>query len=136
MQEALRLLSELTEDDIAWIQEQGQEQQVIANTLLIREGEQPEALFFVLEGLVGIDIAGVNSERIATRGPGELLGEVSFLDGRPASATVKAIENSLLLALSRPMLEGKLTMDTAFAARFYRACGLMLSQRLRERVGE
>ena len=34
MQEALGLLSELTQSDIDWILEQGAEQQVIANTLL------------------------------------------------------------------------------------------------------
>src|SRR5260370_27472609 len=122
MQEALGLLSELNEEDISWIQEQGQEQQVIANTLLIREGETPEAIFIVLEGLVGIEIEAISHQKIAFRGPGELLGEISFLDGRPASATVKAVENSLLLALPRPMLEGKLAADNAFAARFFRAC--------------
>jgi extracellular factor (EF) 3-hydroxypalmitic acid methyl ester biosynthesis protein len=135
MQEALSLLSELDEDDLLWIEEQGQEQQVIANTLLIREGEHPKALFIVLEGLVGIEIEAVDSQRIAIRGPGELLGEVSFLDGRPASATVKVIENSLLLALPRPALTEKLTTDIAFAARFYRGCTQIMARRLREQAG-
>src|SRR5438552_3199797 len=104
MQEALGLLSELTQSDIDWILEQGAEQQVIANTLIIREGERPDAIFFVLEGLVGIEVDALNGRLLARRGPGELLGEISFLDGKTASATVKAVENSLLLALSRAQL--------------------------------
>jgi len=136
MQEALKLLAELTEEDISWMLDQGTEQQVIANTRIIQEGEKPDALFIVLEGLVGIEIDAVDTLRIAHRGPGALLGEISFLDGQPASATVKAVENSLLLALPCTLLEAKLAADTAFAARFYRACALITSQRLRERVGE
>ena len=136
MLDALGLLSELTEEDINWIQDHGVEQQVIANTLLIQEGLHPEALFIVLEGLVGIEVEAIHSRRIATAGPGELLGEVSFLDGSPASATVRAIENSLLLALPRPVLEARLEADAAFAARFYRACGRILSRRLRQRTGD
>jgi CRP-like cAMP-binding protein len=136
MQDALRLFSELTEDDISWVQEQGREQQVIANTVLIREGEKPEAILIVLEGLIGIEIEAINTQRIAYGGPGSLLGELSFLDGRPASATVRAVENSLLLALPHSLMEAKLANDTAFATRFYRACALITAQRLRERVGD
>lgn len=138
MQEALKLLAELTEEDVSWMLEQGREQQVIANTRIIVEGEKPDALYIVLEGLVGIEIDVVDTAmitfRIAYRGPGELLGEISFLDGQPASATVKAVENSLLLAIPRALLDAKIEADTAFAARFYRACALITSRRLRERV--
>jgi len=136
MQETLKLFSELTEDDISWIQEQGREQQVIANTVLIREGERPDEILILLEGLVGIEIDTVSDQRIVYRGPGALLGELSFLDGRPASATVLAVENSLLLALTHAMLKAKLSEDTAFAVRFYQACALIISQRLRERIGD
>ncbi|MCW3098277.1 MAG: hypothetical protein JWL77_3895 [Chthonomonadaceae bacterium] len=136
MQEALKLLAELTEEDISWMLEQGREQQVIANTRIIQEGEKPVALFIVLEGLVGIEIDALDTLLIAYRGPGELLGEISFLDSQPASATVKAVENSLLLAIPYAQLDAKLAVDTGFAARFYRACALITSRRLRERVGD
>lgn len=134
MQEALKLLAELTEEDTSWLLEQGTEQQVIANTRIIAEGEMPGALFLVLEGLVGIEIDAVEGRTIAYRGAGELLGEISFLDRQPASATVRAVENSLLLALPCALLDAKLEADSAFAARFYRACALVVSRRLRERV--
>lgn len=135
MQDALRLLAELNDSDIDWILEQGTEQQVIANTLIIREGQHPDAIFIVLDGLLGVEIDAASNQLIAKLGPGELLGEMSFLEGRPASATVKAVENSLILSLSRQTLEAKLGDDPAFAARFYRACAIVTSRRLRETVG-
>jgi extracellular factor (EF) 3-hydroxypalmitic acid methyl ester biosynthesis protein len=134
VQEALHLLSELSDEDAAWLLENGVEQQVIANTLLIREGERPEALYIVLDGLVRVEVEVLGQVVLAHPGPGELIGEISFLDGGPASATVTAAENSLLLVLSRKMLERKLADDPPFAARFYRACALILSQRLRDRT--
>ena len=63
--------------------------------------------------------------------PGEFIGELSFLDSRPPSATVIASTNSVVVAIPRHMLETKLRDDTAFAARFYRALGVFLAHRLR-----
>jgi len=134
MRDALRLLSELTNDDITWILEQGTEQQVITDTLIIREGDDQADIVIVLDGLVGVEVAAVSNQLVAKLGPGELLGEISFIGGCPAAATIKAIENSLLLVLTRPILETKLELDPAFASRFYRACAIIASRRLRERM--
>lgn len=134
MYDALRLLSELTNDDIAWILEQGTEQQVIAETLIIQEGDEQAAIVIVLDGLVGVELATLSNQMVAKLGPGEILGEISFVGSCPAAATIKAVENSLLLVLPRHILETKLAQDTAFASRFYRACAVIASRRLRERV--
>lgn len=132
MHDALNLLSELSGEDLNWIFESSAEQQVIANTLIITEGDTTSDLFFVLDGLVGVEISSASSQVIARLGPGELLGELSFIERRPASATIKALENSLLLVIPRRILEEKLVNDTAFAARFYRACAVIISKRLRD----
>jgi hypothetical protein len=54
MREALQLLSELTREDLDWLFFAGHERQVIANTQIIIEGQYPDALYFVLQGLLGI----------------------------------------------------------------------------------
>lgn len=136
MHEALELLSELSEPDIDWILTHGLEQQVIANTVIIQEGTHPESLFFVLEGLVGVRVAQLGDRQLRTLGPGELMGEMSFLENRPASATTAAIENSLVLALPRTELANRLAEDAGFAARLYRSFARMASRRLRETVTE
>lgn len=135
MFEALSLLSELDDSDIQWIFDAGDEQQVISGTTIIQEGTKPQALFFVLEGLVGISVSSAGDSQLAKLGPGELMGDISFLENRPATATVTAVETSLLLAVPCTALTRKLNEDTPFAARLYRSFALISSRRLRERVG-
>ena len=59
---------------------------------------------------------------------------MSFIDARPPSATVTTLQNSALFALDRAQLNVKLEQDALFAARFYRAVAVFLSDRLRNTV--
>ena len=134
MQEGLRLLSELTDDDICWLQGVRDTR----SRASCRHGADPRRRtsrrYFcrARRPSRGIEVEAITNQRIALRGPGHLLGEVSFLDGQAASATVKSVENTLLLVLPRTTLEARLLTDAAFAARFYRACALVAARRLRE----
>ena len=67
MQEALRLLSELSPEDIAWLATQGSEQQFAAGALIIREGDNPAAILIVLAGLVGVGITSVGDQQLGQR---------------------------------------------------------------------
>ena len=58
-----------------------------------------------------------------------------MIDGRPPSATLKVLEPSSVLAIDRTRLQEKLESDMGFAARFYRAIALFLSERMRSTVG-
>ena len=63
----------------------------------------------------------LGGKEVATLRSGEVLGELSFLDSRPPSASVIATTEVTVLALSRQKLNAKLAADAPFAARFYRA---------------
>jgi CRP-like cAMP-binding protein len=104
MQTALGLLNELDEEDVDWIFRTGFERQVIANTVVVREGEPLAHLYIVLEGLFGVRVASVPDAEIGRLGPGEIIGEISFLENMLPSATVIAIESSLLLRFRAPCL--------------------------------
>src|SRR5207247_3189380 len=101
MQTALGLLNELNEEDVDWIFRTGFERQVTANTVIVREGEPLAYLYIVLEGLFGVGVASVPDAEIGRLGPGEIIGEISFLENMLPSATVIAIESSLLLPRPR-----------------------------------
>lgn len=58
---------------------------------------------------------------------------MSFVDSRPPSATVRAVEDSTVFAVSKAALNAKLAADLGFAARFYRALAIYLSTTVRER---
>jgi CRP/FNR family cyclic AMP-dependent transcriptional regulator len=61
---------------------------------------------------------------------------VSFVDGHPPSATVRATERSFALSVPRRAVADRLDSDHAFAARFYRAVAMVLSARIRESLSE
>ncbi len=139
MSNGLNLLTRLESTDIEWLLAHGTERQTIANTILIEEGVVPENLIFVLEGLVEVRVAALPRASAVKLGPGELLGEMGFLENRPASASVIVAENSLLLEVPVTALRAALEQQPAFAARLYHAFAVTAAQRLRhreERVGK
>ena len=69
---------------------------------------------------------------VASVGPGEMLGEMSFIEASLPSADITASRDSAVLRVPRPELARRLASDHPFAARFYRAVAMMLSDRLRE----
>jgi CRP-like cAMP-binding protein len=63
---------------------------------------------------------------------GEIVGEVSLVDSAPASATVTATGEGLVLFLDKETLMAKLAADNGFGSRFYRALAVFLADRLRD----
>src|SRR5262249_36111807 len=106
---------------------------VPAGTTLIQAGQPVSALYIVLDGTLAVTIPGLGEQQAARLGCGEVVGEMSFIDARPPSATVKALDNTIVLAIPRRELAAKLEQDAEFAARFYRSLALFLSHRLRSR---
>lgn len=133
MYDALALLNELDQKQVEWVFDTGMTSRFGAGAPIIREGIDPDALYFVMEGLVGIYVSSIGNSCLANLGPGEILGDISFIGDIPASASVVAVENSHLLAISRTDLEAKLNEDPDFAARLYKTFAIISSKRLRER---
>ncbi|MEQ8762764.1 MAG: cyclic nucleotide-binding domain-containing protein [Planctomycetota bacterium] len=133
MRAGLDFLSDLSDADVEWLVENGQETQVIANTAILEEGRAVDALVFVLQGLVDVRLKAIQDRSVATLGPGELLGEMAFLEDSPASATITAVENSLLLKVGFDVLRAEAEKRPEFAARLYRAFAVTAARRLRER---
>ena len=132
MAHALFILGELTDQDVDWMVSAGTRTQSGAGTELIREGLPASALYILLDGALEVSAAAAQRRRLAHLGKGEVVGEMSFVDARPPSATVRATTDSLVLAIPLKALSDKLEQDTSFAARFYRAIAISLSHRLRQ----
>lgn len=76
---------------------------VAEGEVIVWHGEKGESLFLVTSGLVGVAVPSDKGEHVhlARIGPGGFFGELSLLDCGPRTATVRAIEPSGLLELSR-----------------------------------
>ena len=132
MRKVLFLFGQLNDDDVEWMTTAGRKRFVVGGEVLIRQGVPVDALSILLEGRLAV-LLGAQEREIARLSAGEIVGEMSFVDARPPSATVKALEDSTVLALSKTLLTDKLARDMGFAARFFRALAIYLSTTVRER---
>jgi diguanylate cyclase (GGDEF)-like protein len=89
---------------------------IAAGTVLIERGARNEQLFLVLRGSLHVLLDDEQLPHHLVLKPGECAGEISVIDGRGASATVVASEDSRLLRLDRDTL-WHLVGSTADAAR-------------------
>jgi CRP/FNR family transcriptional regulator, cyclic AMP receptor protein len=134
MKKSLYILAQFSDRDFDWLMTAGKRRNISAETILIREGEPTDAFYIVLEGTLSVHIGSAQGEEIAQLSAGEIIGEMSFIDARPPSATVKALEDSAVWVIPRTRLAAKLLQDVEFACHFYHAIAVFLSDRLRDTV--
>jgi CRP-like cAMP-binding protein len=135
MKKALYMLAGFSDRDFDWLLNTGRKNRVMAGHALIREGETTDALHIVLEGTLIVSVAATGNEEIAQLGSGEVVGEMSFVDLRPPSATVRALEDSWVWSVPRSQLNAKLMQDIEFSAHFYQSVAVFLCDRMRDTVG-
>jgi CRP-like cAMP-binding protein len=135
------LLRELSNADIDWLATTGQRQTLCASDVLIYPERPLDALYLLLEGKLTVYLpdrtslsAGKGTRnrqaKLAQVSRGELLGE-SWLFNATPMALVSADEDAVVLSIPKAVLAQKLSTDIGFAAHFYRALALILSERLR-----
>jgi CRP-like cAMP-binding protein len=73
-----------------------------ADEVIVKQGNPGIGLFVIVSGKVKIVKTSEQGEQLelATHGPGEVIGEMSVLDGAPRSANVVAVEDTHCLVLS------------------------------------
>jgi len=136
LRKVLLVFGEWNELDVAWLASTGERLDVEPGQTLIQEGEPLDQLFVVLDGEadVVVTIEG-NPTSVGSSRRGEMLGEMSFLsEDTKATASVKATEAMLLLAISKERIRQQLDEDLAFAERFYRSLAVLLSHRSRDQL--
>lgn len=131
MKKVLYIFGSLNDLDIDWLCSAGQLEKMPVGAALITEGQPIGALYILMEGAMRVTMVAAGDREVAQLAPGEIIGEMSFVDARPPSATVKAMAPSVVLAIPRAKLQDKMQEDTGFAARFYRALAVFLTHRLR-----
>ncbi len=132
MRKAMYLMGVLDDSDIAWMAERGAVKNLSPGTVLIQEGRPAEHLFLLLDGRFSVSVGGKEIARLFS---GELIGEISFVDSRPPSASVVSSGKCNVLAIPRVELQDKLDRDFKFASHFYRAIAVFLAERLRVTTG-
>ncbi len=133
MKKVLFLLGHLTDMDIEWMIQNGSKKSLIYKDELINKGADIENIYIILSGQLNILD---NNQKIASIGPGEIVGEMSFLESRPPSVSVIASESSVVYSISRELMNKKLDTDIEFRSNFYYSLALFLSNRLRKTTNQ
>jgi len=97
---------------------------------IVKEGEQAVAFFIIARGKVEV-VQGPGTKKaqiLNTLGPSQTFGEMALLDGAPRAATVRALEDTTCLVLSRWDFVAELQTNPHMAV----AMLPVLSRRLRE----
>lgn len=116
------------------IEEIGEVRTIAEGAFLIRAGETDSTLYAIEDGhleVIGID-DGV--QRVfATVGPGDVIGETSFIDDSPRVMSIRATdEHTVVRAWEKRTLSEALAFDPQLLAKFAVAMSELLVERLRD----
>lgn len=79
------------------------ERRVAKGTVIFNKGDPGSSMMAVLSGRIRASNVSMEGKEVTLNvfGPGEIFGEIALLDGKPRSASVTALEDSLLMVVER-----------------------------------
>ena len=129
------LFAGLSDDEIEHLALLVREREVEQGQVLMTEGSVGDSLFLLVSGRLEVstrDDQGRDVLLADVTEPGSFLGEMSAIDPAPRSASVKAVQTSVVFEISAGRLEA--FFDTCPGARvvFLRNVARVLARRLRD----
>lgn len=123
-------LAYLTANDWALISDKAARVQFKPGEQFVHRGRRTHGIYLLVKGTASVQIASQSKARLI--GPGDVCGEISFLDELPATADVVADELVWAYYLDRPTLQSLFELFPHLGSRFFRSLASILSRRLRE----
>ena len=131
VKKVLYIFGQLDDKDVDWLINNGDNEKVEANKVLIKKGNKAKYLYIILDGKFSILAGKDGDKKVAELLSGEFVGEMSFVDSAPPNATVKSDMDSSVYSILKSKLENKIKEDQGFGYRFFRAISTFLADRLR-----
>ena len=132
LQTAPNRLEYLTPNDWALLVDRAKQVTFQKDEILIQKGRQTRMVYLLVKGTARIE--GDFKARIAQIGPGQISGEMAFLENNVASATVTAEEEVQAYAIEWSALADLFELFPHMASRFYRSLAVILARRLRDQI--
>jgi CRP-like cAMP-binding protein len=101
--------------------------------VLIQAGKQNKTVYLLVKGNARVEAS--SKAFIAQLQPGEVCGEMAFLENGVASASVSAAEALEVCAIEWSALSDLFELYPHLGSRFYRSLAVNLSRRMRELLG-
>jgi SulP family sulfate permease len=132
--EANALVKGLSKDAVTCVLRLGDRREVAKGDALFRRDTLADGVWLLEEGTVSILLGASDdtySSRLATFGPGQFVGEMSLIDGRPRSATVLADSPVRALLFDRHAMQALEAIHPDAVLHMTRNIALELSHRVR-----
>lgn len=138
MLENTRWASKLTWEQIRKLATYMQAHEVKRERIIIAEGSEEQVLGFVIKGILSIEKKDETGKYVTLSklNSSQSFGEMSFIDGQPASARVTTATDTLLLALTKNRFDDLVQENSALALQLTMIIAQMLSHRLRNTSGK
>jgi CRP-like cAMP-binding protein len=136
--EGLVFLAHATPDDWAKLIDHTEARRFAPGDLVVREGSAAQELYIVTRGSLEVLVEGDKAgelRKIAAIEPGSVFGEQSFFDGRPRSASVRAVSAGEIRSLTLAAFEVLAAKEPALARMVLFDLARILSIRLRQTTG-
>lgn len=138
------LATGLTGTELAPLLATAEVQTVAPGQVVIAEGHSGDTLYVVLQGRLNVVLRAdsethpsrVTDIHLNTLQPGDCFGEYSLIDAKPASASVVALDPSVLLTLTRTAFDQVAAAHDKLAKMIYRNLLGILIRRLRKKDRE
>jgi len=130
---AKRGLVYLTANDWMLIADKALRMKYKPGEAIIQQGKRTHGVYVLLKGTASVQLP--SQESLPAIGPGEVGGEISFLDEEPATVDVVATEAVEAYYLDRPTLQSLFELYPHLGSRFYHSLAASMSRRLRELIG-
>lgn len=124
----------LTANDWTLIADKAARMTFKAGDYIVQQGKRTNGVYLLLKGSASVQIP--TQEIPPAIGPGEVCGEISFIDEQPATVNVVAKEPVEAYYVDRPTLQTLIELFPHLGSRFYRSLASSLSHRLRELIKE
>ncbi len=120
--------------DIAQLARLGVLKKYGAREVLFKQGDSGSEMFIILRGRVAVLLDSTDGPPfvIAELGPGDFFGEMSLLEGVPRSATIRSLEDTIVITIDENNFEAVIAQQPQIAYRIMKG----LSSRLRKQNEE
>ena len=130
MQNARYIAAGLSDADMLWLLSVGKLRLLKQGEKLVTAGKALTDIYFVTAGRLGVILD--DGVRVAQLFQGDVVGEMSFIERHAPVVSVVAEEPTEILTIARKLILDRFAAEPLFAARFYRALAIFLSERLRD----
>lgn len=122
------IFEDLAPDERVHMLQSAEEMHFATGQTIIEQNRPNQSIYIVLDGEVSVHSSGA---LLAKLGLGSIFGEMAFLTGNTASATIIAAAETTVLRVGHQHIADLIEEKSEFGARFYRSIAATLAVRLK-----